>query len=154
MADGHLNKCKECAKSDTRLNTLEKSKDESWVEKERIRSRERYHRLNYKDKPWSKKTRNELYTIDNVSRSLRIRGFDTRKKEAHHWNYNLPKSVVLLSPKAHHRIHKFVRVNREDKFLYTLEGERLDTEEKTIAYYQKILSQYDDISENLEIINY
>ena len=153
MGDGHLNKCKECTKQYVRSYEFEKSKDDAWVEKERVRGREKYRRLNYKDKSWNNKTRRDFHA-SNSRRSLKRRGYDLKGREIHHWNYNLPRSVMLLSPCAHHRIHNYVKANREDKFLYTLEGERLDTEEKTIAYYHKILSQYDDISENLEIINF
>lgn len=45
MADGHLNKCKECTKMEAkdRYNTL--SLDERWMQKERERSREKFKRL-------------------------------------------------------------------------------------------------------------
>ena len=75
-------------------------------------------------------------------------------KDAHHWNYNKPRSVMLLSPLAHHRIHQHVKASRSDKYLYTLDGECLDTEEKTISYYKKVLSQYADLNEKIEIINF
>jgi len=60
MADGHLNKCKECNKSDVKKDYYRKIDNPDFVDKERERSREKYHRLNYKerskvlnkDKPW------------------------------------------------------------------------------------------------------
>ena len=140
-------------KKDVSQNYGIKSKDESWVEKERNRGREKYHRLNYKNKQF-KKTKKDFSGINNTRRSLKYRNYSIDGKEAHHWNYNKPRSIILLSPKAHHRIHKYVKANREDKYLYTLDGLRLDTEEKTLKFYKEILSQYNDLNERLEIINY
>lgn len=50
LKDGHLNKCKECTKKDTKKRSDEKSKDAKWVESEKIRGREKYHRLGYRGK--------------------------------------------------------------------------------------------------------
>lgn len=154
MADGHLNKCKECTKKDVKKNYDRKAKDDTWVEKERARGREKYHRLNYKDKDCNKETRRDFHAPSYVSRALRRIGYDVKGKEAHHWNYNKQRSVILLSPKAHHRVHKHIIANREDKYCYTLDGVRLDTEEKTLKYYKEVLSEYDDLNEQLEIINF
>lgn len=153
-ADGHLNKCKTCTKNDAVKHYSVKSKDEEWFKRERERGREKYHRLGYKNKEYNHKTRNLNKEEGSTSVKLRARGIDTKGLEAHHWNYNKPNSVILLSPKAHHRLHKFMVVNYEDKFCYTLDGIRLDTEDKAIDYFSKVLSQYDDLSETIKIINY
>lgn len=153
MADGHLNKCKDCTKKDVSQNYGIKSKDESWMEKERERAREKFRRLNYKNKPF-KNTKKDFNGINNTRRSLKSRDYSIDGKEAHHWNYNEPRSVILLSPKAHHRIHKYITVSRDDKYCYTLDGLRLDTEEKTLKYYNEVLSKYEDLKEDLKIINF
>jgi hypothetical protein len=154
MADGHLNKCKDCAKDDAKKDYDRKSKDESWFEKERERCREKFHRLGYKDKICSNKTRRDFHASENVQRRLKNLGIDRHGKEAHHWNYNKPRSIILLSPKAHHRIHNHITVSRDDKYCYTLDGVCLDTEEKTIKYYNGVLSKYEDLKEDLKIINF
>jgi hypothetical protein len=45
MADGHLNKCKGCCKVYARHSHRANSGDTGWVEKERARGRDKYHRL-------------------------------------------------------------------------------------------------------------
>ena len=50
MADGHLNKCKNCTKKDTSKRLKEIISTPEGLEKERKRHREKYHRLNYKEK--------------------------------------------------------------------------------------------------------
>ncbi len=154
MADGHLNKCKDCTKKDTKQDYDRKSKDESWMEKERERGREKYRRLGYKDRSLNNRTKRDFHASGSVRLGLKNLGINREGKEAHHWNYNKPRSIILLSPKAHHRLHKYVKANREDKYLYTLDGLRLDTEEKTLKYYNEVLSKYDDLEEDLKIINF
>ena len=153
MSDGHLNKCKDCAKHETKEDYDRKSKDESWIKKERNRGREKYHRLGYKDRDFNNKTRRDFHP-SNDRRALKARGYNVEGKEIHHWNYNEPRSVILLSPKAHHRIHKHIIASREDNYCHTLDGMCLDTEEKTLKFYKEVLSKYDDLDEKLEIINY
>lgn len=151
MGDGHLNKCKECTKKDVRNNYEEKSKDETWMEKERARGREKFKRLGYKYNPMKTRSINPLE--GGTSDALRKKGYSTEGKEAHHWNYNQPKSVFLLSRKAHHRIHQYIVVNYDDKFCYTTEGEKLDTVDKAAKYFKSVFDRY-GLNENLTPIDY
>ena len=45
MGDGHLNKCKDCTKKDTKEREALLINDPIWHEKEKLRAREKYHRL-------------------------------------------------------------------------------------------------------------
>ena len=150
MADGHLNKCKSCTKKDTRERYDKKILDPEWAESERERGREKYHRLGYGDKRHFQ-TRS-LGCDKNISRRLVVRGYDMTNKEAHHWNYNEPYSVFIVSRSAHKRIHRHITVNRDDKYVYTQNGAKLETAEQARVYFQSILDAY-GCQEKLEVTN-
>lgn len=145
MADKHLNKCKDCTKEESCRNYKKNSKDEEWVKRERVRYRRRDKQNPRRES--KSKTRKLFPKIGGFRRKVVSFGIDVKGKEIHHWNYNKPNSFVLLSIKAHHRIHRNVVVNYEDGFIYTLDGIKLDTKEKTKYYYEKILSKYDDLDD-------
>lgn len=137
MADGHLNKCKQCTQRDVKIRYDILVETEDFLEKERKRAREKYKRLGYKDK-YSK-----FYTNDNtrrnMSRLLNARGYDMKGKEAHHWNYNLMKSIFILSRRNHKLIHKYITVNCDDRFCYTKDGVKIETKEQAEIYFSDIL---------------
>ena len=88
MKDGHVNKCKECNKNDVRLNYLKISKQEGFIEKERERSKEKYHRLNYKEKQkeWDK---NKPWKKSPIYKGLRSKySYLHKTHHLHDWNYN------------------------------------------------------------------
>lgn len=151
MADGHLNKCKECTKKDVKRDYERKSQDETWLEKERARGREKFHRLGYSASSF-KKVRSICPNNGDISKRLRSLGLWVKGKEAHHWNYNFPRSIILLSRKAHHRIHTMLRVNYEDRCCYTLDGQRIETEEQAKSIFSNILAGF-GIYEPIEVLN-
>lgn len=50
MGDGHLNKCKDCTKTDVSRDYDRNIQNPEWVEKERARVREKYRGLGYANK--------------------------------------------------------------------------------------------------------
>ena len=127
--------CKECTKKRVKLRTEKLKSDPVWVEKERERHREKYRRLNYKDK---QKKWDEAKTWKNSSAYKNLsRKFKTSKGiELHHWNYNdkYLEDVFVLKTSQHRKAHKNLVFDLESKIFKTLKGEVLDTKEKHKNY--------------------
>ena len=152
MADGHLNKCKECTKKDVHEHYEIVSQDEEWMESERQRGREKYHRLGYKD-IYEHKSYSNNSTCKNLNRNNRKK-FDLEGKELHHWNYNLLNSFFILSKKAHKRIHKYIYVNEEDKYVYLKsDNTKIENEQMAIEITKKILIENGFENEDFELHN-
>lgn len=149
-SDGYSNKCKNCTKQYVQNRYSQLSKNEEWVEKERIRGRSKYKRLGYGTNNF-KNIRLVCKTEANISKMLKRRGYDTNGKEAHHWNYNLPYSILLLSKRSHKCLHKYITVNYEDKFCYTNDGIRIDSKELATKIFNSILKE-NGYNEDLEFI--
>jgi hypothetical protein len=139
MAGGHLNKCKQCCKYQAVERHKRLSKNESFVENERIRNREKYKRLNYyekskksiEDKPWAK-----THIYKGLHKKLKCeKGY-----ELHHWNYNdaYLEDVLVMNISDHRRIHKKLTLDKE-KRIFIYKGEYLDTIEKHKKAISEIL---------------
>ncbi len=146
MADGHLNVCKECVKA--RVKKREKTLRDSpeFVEKERRRGREKYHRLyGYQPIPTARKKRimnkyrgsyPEKEEAKRASDKIRIE----KGKHKHHWSYLKEhwKDVIVLPMRLHFKAHRFMRYSQEHKMYFTLSGTLLDTREKHEQYIESI----------------
>lgn len=146
MGDGHLNKCKECCKSQAkeRQKNLYEN-DEEWRKKERERGRDKYHRLNYIEKhsdaiqkyPWKN---NNKYK--GLRKWFQSNNFPLDKDiELHHWSYkeeNL-RDVILMSRSAHKRLHNHLEVNVDLRcYIVKDTGDVLDTKEKHVNFMKKV----------------
>lgn len=115
MADGHLNKCKDCTKLDMHNQHIRNMADPERAEKERERSRDKYHRL-YSGKKNKKMAHPETR---NIREYFKRRGYDLAGKELHHWDYNQIHDVFILTRSEHARLHKQMTFDPDSKqFIY------------------------------------
>lgn len=119
MADGYLNKCKECAKKDSRLRFTEKLMEPEWVIKERKRQREKEEKrrvLGLVKKPDSRKPKknkaNEI--MGNAVSAGRLTRMPcqvcgNQRSQGHHEDYSKPLDVVWLCTRHHADRHIHLR---------------------------------------------
>lgn len=150
MADGHLNKCKSCTRSDSDKREKELRKDPAWVEKEKIRAREKYNRLGYKDihKPTKERKREIMakYTDAHPEKFKAKCAMGKMKAKIsgnhlHHWSYNDEhfKDVIELSVLEHNKFHRYMVYDQERKMYRRSDNNvLLDTKESHIAYYESL----------------
>ena len=151
MADGLLNKCKECTKIDSIINYEKNIASPEFVEKKQIRGRKKYRRL-YAGTGKSDIEGNRRYLIkypekeaakNNCSKLLKP--FDGAEK--HHWSYNEEhyKDVIWLIKKDHMKAHRFIIYDQE-RCLYRRcdTNELLDTKERHEIFISWCINNIED----------
>ena len=156
MGDGYLNKCKLCTKKDVKEREEKLKHVPEWVESEKKRGREKYHRLKYKDK-------HKPNSCDKKEIMLRYYEKYPEKKickvymkkmkpsaigmEFHHWSYNLihAQDVIELSIRQHNKAHRFLIYDQERMMYRRIDtNELLDTKEKHLEFIMWCIQTKED----------
>jgi len=147
MADGHLNKCKSCARQESEKRRKHKEQDINWVLSERKRHREnsrkyrnegRIFKKSYLyDKKWNEKNPEKKKAHSEVRSALRSGRIHRHpcsvcgnKAEAHHEDYSKPLDIIWLCTKHHAARH--IEIN-EEKLKSTFASEQFDRSSQDVG---------------------
>lgn len=150
MADGHLNKCKSCTKSDVKKRSDDLSSNPEWIESERKRGREKYYRLGYKSqvRPDVQKRYAAKYPEKKKARSAAQHMKPSIKgNHLHHWSYNEEhhKDVIEITPKQHAKAHRFIVYDQERMMYRRFDNNiLLDTREAHENFIQYCIRELED----------
>lgn len=138
MGDGHLGKCKDCTKRDTQERTDKMKLNPEWVDNERARGREKYHRLGYKIYTEINK---QLFPEKKIAQSHAQHLPQPKGFENHHWSYCQEhwKDTILMTISNHRKVHRYLIYDQERMMFRTTDLILLDSKLTHIEYLDSIL---------------
>ena len=151
MADGHINKCKDCTKEQAKERFKKLSKDKNWAESEKERGRLKYHRLNYrgKNKPTTeqKALLQKRYRLKYPEKHKATQKLNSMKMtntpgiHRHHWSYNEQHylDIIPLTIEQHNLAHRHMVYDQERMMYRRIDTmELLDTKEQHEQYIKNL----------------
>lgn len=114
MADGYVNKCKECNKSDAATNRAKNLEKYRAYDRERAKNPERAKAASEVSKAWRAQDSRRAVAHSSVARAVRNGGLVRQpcvrcgeiKSLAHHEDYDKPLEVIWLCQPCHKQRHK------------------------------------------------
>lgn len=148
---GLQGECKDCTKKRVKYREDALRKDPAFVEKERVRSREKYRRLYVGTQKASPEV-NKRYWLKYPEKKIAKERSQYLKKpfdcaEKHHWSYLEEHwvDVIWLTKKHHMKAHRFI-VYDQERMMYRRcdTNELLDTKEKHQAFITYCIENKED----------
>lgn len=151
MSDGRVNKCKDCNKKDVKGNYIDNLQVPGFIDKERKRGREKFHRL-YSGITKQRTGEANQRFYSKFPEKLAAKKYSTSKLvpagfEGHHWSYNDEhvKDVIALSKKDHNKAHRFIVYDQEQMMYRRYDtNELLNTKEKHETFIRWCITNLED----------
>lgn len=138
--------CKPCLREKGKIRLLRLKNDPVWVEKERLRHKDKYIRLGYKErhKPSREKKASDMKKYHDKYPEKKAAALvmkhnkpQTKGNHYHHWSYNEVhyKDVIELSHADHVKVHRYMIYDQERKMYRRSDNNiLLDTKEANIEF--------------------